>query len=470
VIHPFLYGLFYLLAAYNRFVEVESIDALFLPALILTAGIGAAFIFIRHLTRDRLLAGLLLTVILCPILFYGDIQSLLYQFLPVSLHGIRVVILIIVVIAGTVTWLILKYGRRNLLRLTRAFNALTACLFAAVLLQTAWVSMGMSHTKGLKEDYWSRDLAELAGKERSAHTVSELPDVYYIVLDSYTSDESLLRYWKYNNSGFTGWLRSKGFEVAGKARCEGRSPIPATSYCVACRLNLSELPEDLPMTKLSQMISDSFLPSFLRKQGYETVNLSFTRITDQQRFYGFNPGNTTYADFVYSNSLPGYVLNMVYFLYVKLPAVNREVMDRLKSVPHHPAGHPKFVYAHLMMPHPPYVYNRDGSRKSFLQALAIHAGNQEAYLEQLIHTNRIVVDGLQHLIDKSGNRAVIILQGDHGFRYLYGPDLEKEGHSILSAYRFPGGNSPPKFDNESPQNVFRAFLNIYFRANLGYRP
>ncbi|GFM28751.1 uncharacterized protein PY1_contig-05-145 [Novosphingobium sp. PY1] len=142
----------------------------------------------------------------------------------------------------------------------------------------------------------------------------------------------------------------------------------------------------------------------------------------------------------------------------------------------------KFIFAHFLLPHPPYVLNPDGTCKSIEDARRL--GRRESYVDQVKYSN----DQLIKLIDSilSGARpATIILQADEGpypakyaadetefplrqlpsENYLTDtPDVRKEKTSIILAIRHSDGVVTPSL--KSPLNIYPEVLHHSFSSEV----
>jgi predicted AlkP superfamily pyrophosphatase or phosphodiesterase len=150
---------------------------------------------------------------------------------------------------------------------------------------------------------------------------------------------------------------------------------------------------------------------------------------------------------------------------------------------------PKFSLVHILIPHPPFLFNEDGSPIIIDQISLAEAYTKEKYVGQVkFIQNRILtfIDALQ----KDGRKKVIIIQGDHGPAIQEKPDAPpsdaflNERFRILNAYYLPesdlnrGGNEPASasssergdgstvYDTITPVNSFRVVFNKYFDAKL----
>jgi hypothetical protein len=144
---------------------------------------------------------------------------------------------------------------------------------------------------------------------------------------------------------------------------------------------------------------------------------------------------------------------------------------------------PTYVFAHFLVPHPPYVFNADGSAPTAEEAAARLP--RDSYVEQLRWTNERILALLDILLEAPpGEQPVIVLQADEGpyparyeanqdgFAWLEATPAEvQEKFGILNALRLPGLDSTELtergfHDRSSPVNTFRLIFSEYFDADL----
>jgi phosphoglycerol transferase MdoB-like AlkP superfamily enzyme len=136
----------------------------------------------------------------------------------------------------------------------------------------------------------------------------------------------------------------------------------------------------------------------------------------------------------------------------------------LDQLPDLDAPGPQFVFAHVIPPHPPFVYNADGSPATFENFLTTQgdytaetyrAGYtaQATYIEGRIIS---IIDDLQRDAD-----PIIILIGDHGPWFQGEDDI----HYPLAAYY---GIDPQPCG--SHVNIFRQVFNQRFGTDLPLLP
>jgi hypothetical protein len=136
-------------------------------------------------------------------------------------------------------------------------------------------------------------------------------------------------------------------------------------------------------------------------------------------------------------------------------------VTRLASMPG-----PKFVFMHIISPHPPFVFGPDGSDlipSNFIDKNGNYtlAKYQEGYREAIPFDDQELEKTISTLLSKSTRPLVIVLQTDTGPWFTSGSDQ----FAILNAYYMPG-HTAQLYPGISPVNSFRVVLNAYFGANI----
>jgi hypothetical protein len=145
---------------------------------------------------------------------------------------------------------------------------------------------------------------------------------------------------------------------------------------------------------------------------------------------------------------------------------------------------PKFVFVHLLLPHPPWVFGRQGE----LLEPADFWGDpltpdslarlRSRYVDQLVFTNTKLKETIDTILGQSVREPVIILQADEGPWTKEYMDYKQGGSGplseetleirarILNAYYLPGDAAQALYPSISPVNTFRLVFNEYFNAEL----
>ena len=150
--------------------------------------------------------------------------------------------------------------------------------------------------------------------------------------------------------------------------------------------------------------------------------------------------------------------------------------EKLKEVPD--IELPTFTFAHIIAPHPPFVFDRDGNlppqNKEFSLGLDLTqdiSTNRKQYIDQLIYINQEALKTIKSIIKKSDNPPIIILQADHGFPETFTKDQDKKLEtrmSILNADYFPEYDYDQLYNSITPINSFRLIFDHYFGTNYGF--
>jgi arylsulfatase A-like enzyme len=132
---------------------------------------------------------------------------------------------------------------------------------------------------------------------------------------------------------------------------------------------------------------------------------------------------------------------------------------------------PKFVFAHFLPPHHPYLFDRQGhvlrhaslSDQFEFQKLLWEA--RQPYVDQLIFMNERILRVIDRLRADSAQEPIIVLQSDHGPNLRDGLTEERQ-HQIrfanFAAFLLPGAPGDLVPDDGTPVNHFRRIFNHYF--------
>jgi hypothetical protein len=122
---------------------------------------------------------------------------------------------------------------------------------------------------------------------------------------------------------------------------------------------------------------------------------------------------------------------------------------------------PKFVFVHLTISHPPYVFTPEGQFQEDTRFYSNDKGrpineafSREGYINGITYLNRKLIPILK-VLKSSNHPTIIILQGDHG-------NMISQQQEILNAYYFPDRDYHLLYSKISPVNSFRVVFNEYF--------
>jgi hypothetical protein len=311
-----------------------------------------------------------------------------------------------------------------------------------------------------------------------------LPDVYFIILDMYGRNDVLRKVFDYDDGTFLKQLEDMGFYVASCSQ----SNYPSTAYSLSATLNANYLqdlsdqftPENTNVSLMWHLIQNSAVETALREQGYKIVafetGYDWTEWKDADYFYTLQSYKiNNFEDLLLRNSFlsvfseKGYLSDFLLTSDQRKHDLSLYVLDQLEDVSL--LTGPKFVFVHLTIPHPPFVMGPNGE----LDVVPQHyEGNKGYYVEdeyrlgyrnQLAFLNRRLPQVLKTILERSTQAPVIIVQGDHGPRFI----AREKQLDILNAYYFPEPR-PELYSFLTPVNNFRIIFSTYFGASLALLP
>ena len=321
------------------------------------------------------------------------------------------------------------------------------------------------------------------------------PDIYLIVLDKYTGSRSLRENFGFDNTDFETFLKDRGFVLPRSAQAN----YMYTQLSLASLLNFRYL-DDLPSetsaetrTKLyvNDLVEDNAVWRFLKTRNYRFIFFpTWFSFTWRNRYADLQVPHPhqiqTEFELVWRRTtLAGPVVTWVCRHFdcaadTPLAAYGEFLewkFEQLSGVPVWArARQPLFVFAHISIPHEPYVFNADCSvRPPFWRLLQDEKPENQAYVAQIACLNQKLKSVVERILRDSPAPPVILLQSDHGHGRMLTPypdvdQAEPERVAIradvFAAYYLPGAASGIIHDSITPVNVFRTVFRQYFRADL----
>jgi hypothetical protein len=315
---------------------------------------------------------------------------------------------------------------------------------------------------------------------------ADVPDIYFILLDGYARADVLAKYYDFDNSAFLDGLEARGFQVSDASR----SNFYWTFLSLGSTLNLDYVQslvsdsldsKSRDRSEMYRLLRDNRAARFLRERGYRYVQLQSTWGGTASNDYAdeFLPchsgafGN----EFLRAVADASWLRALESKVSLDVAACHLRNFATLESLANAPG--PKFVLAHFVPPHHPYLFDRDGrilrhatlsDQFEFQKKLW---EDRASYVEQLRYVNRRVEGVVDRLIEDSPRPPVIVLVSDHGPNLRQGMHRPEERHirlSNLTAMYLPG--APPGYlpADATPVNHLRRVFNLYFDAGMPMLP
>lgn len=480
-LHPVFFALAPILFVYahNRARVPISASELLLPGVIALAASAVLWLLLGLALRDARRAALVVSLVVVLFFLYGHAANALG---PKRIRGWELPALWLLLLAAG-TWLAVR-RRGSHAGITIFLNVTSAVLLAMNLLPLAAVRRGPAVPR------------EMATRVQPARSAAGYPDIYYIILDAYARSDILKAKYGLDNSVFLDSLRARGFYVADRAQ----SNYAQTYLSLASSLNFEYLdslalvlkPRSADHAPLIRMLGYSRVAEFLKTRGYKVVSFASgytgTDIEDADVHLASRSSLTEFQNVLISTTL----------LPVILAPLTRQSEDEqhrervrytFRNIPRAGDGRqPVFVFAHIVSPHPPFVFGAHGEMPKIPPYLRIDQTGtmqtisktevrrwyRENYGPQVTHLNSLVESMVQEILVRSATPPIIILQGDHGPGSILNwddPGREQllERHSILYAVFTPQG-APWFYDSITPVNTFRILLSRFLDTTLALLP
>jgi len=461
IIHIFLFAIFPVaFFTVSNIAELWAIGQGFVLSKLAAIALVVLFfalllwVLLRYVFNDWHKSGVLVSLFLLMFFSYGHFSSLIQKIEYKTIFGIAIgqlqanylysIIWIIVFL-----WFIRLFRKKtsNFYALTRFFNTMGIVLSCFLIF-----NIGVYVTKHNKLQN-----ASLQKKIKSLSISDEnkkaLPDIYYIILDGYCAESTLKEYYHYDNGGFINYLKEKGFYIAS----ESASNYAFTILSLASSLNMEYLDNltnimGINSTDLSVplfMIKDNEVESFLKSKGYDVVHIGWQDSPEYDFFADLT--KTTILSFFSPRRTLGEFS----------ATARRERISRAFSKFKHAriaSNKPIFVYAHLPVPHSPYVFGANGEFVRFDDNKGYNS--DQYYINQLIFASNKIKEVIDEILSETKPSPIIVLQSDHG----RGDNMSARMR-ILNAYYLPQDGKRLLYKSISPVNTFRIIFNKYFNAN-----
>ncbi|HEX6269512.1 MAG TPA: hypothetical protein VFZ43_04705 [Anaerolineales bacterium] len=302
-----------------------------------------------------------------------------------------------------------------------------------------------------------------------------LPDIYLIILDAHAGSDVLRLRYDYDNSNFIRELTDLGFYVA---ECS-QSNYSTTKYSLTSVMNADYL-QNFTNMSLMPALQESTVNQTLHSLGYITIGFENRarghfelnediRLSRNKLAMGYldlmgGPNEfeaeliqTTFLKLFYDSPqfIPGFDLALLEQAeYREHYLQTYYILEELKQIPTMPG--PKFVFAHILVPHPPYIFNPEGDFHLITSQIAGYRNNVQFIDSQILPT-------VKAIIEQSNIPPVIIIQGDHGpSGTSVTPQLRM---SILNAYYVNNETKASLYSTITPVNSFRVIFNHYFDSS-----
>ncbi len=468
--HPFLFSIIFVIMPFTQYAGLIPPGQIILPLIAVCAFTVLLYFFIKLLVKKTGTAIALLSPLLIVFCNYGTV----YEYISSYTSGtyLKTVILAassIIILFAFVFYIIklLRFSENRINKINKVF-----CVIAGILIIYNVYSITMQSVAYAKTNE-TLDTKYISTQKQPEHR----PDIYFIILDEYAAPSQMRSYFNYDMSPFVKYLNQKGFITS-----EMITNSLATASILEGRLNIKPVKRHDSKSSTGSF-SDSFLQSmnilntyeeermirlrnnkvvnYLKSIGYQYIHMGswfaqtrYNQLADKNyNFYGLQFKDELSA-IIASNSILRLAFVNKYF-------VRRSVLDAFNALKDVIAIHnnPKFVFAHIICPHSPYVFGPNGEKFSTIEGGSMDS--KKRYLDQHIFITKKVKELVEHKLSSSRTAPVIIIQADHGAR------MDKLGaRKVFSAIYIPNYRGKLWPDGIDSVYTFKYLIKELFNENI----
>jgi hypothetical protein len=475
VLHPFLFAIFpiALLVAHNTTDDIALWDVL--QPLLLALGVTAAIFALLWIAfRDPHTAGFLTSGLALLFFSFGHVNRALD---PNSIGRSKEGLFWAYVLTAVFLLLLAIRFRHRFARLTPGLNLIAGVL---VVMNLVPIAIAGPHSG-----------AGAVGSDVRLTVPAHPRDVYYLIFDRYADEVTLRDRYHYDNTPFLSSLGDRGFDVVADAVAN----YPRTAHSLASSLNMSFLDG---LVRQQGADSDDWGPIYAGLEDFRvaraltSIGYTYDHIgswweptnedpsADRNYVLGQGEFAQTFVDSTIWPTLSGTVhlseqADAPLTQYRRV-AYQFEALNEIAADPR-----PTFTFAHLTLPHPPYVFDAEGH---YVIPEQFGGGSDAAYLEQLEYTNDRILQMVDSLLSgPDASDPILVIQSDEGphpyrldadedsFEWPEATDAELgEKFRILDAVYLPGAGADADLGSVTPVNTFRIIFDRYFGADLPLLP
>lgn len=491
---------------------------IWLPIILFALGASAVYYFFRLVLRQVYSAHFAALALLYALYNFKYVlessDRLLKLLLPARFEtyfGKNFLMLVLLLIAGSLLGISLvalsRLPKIHSLQLSKVLIFIVLFLFASQVVQVGWQWIKIHNELSYQ--------SHLTVPARN-QAVTSKPDIYYFVFDRYGSDATLKNIYNFDNSDLSKFLGDQGFYTNQTANAN--YPFTMSSISSTMAMNYH--------TELGKLFGkDGFQTAFpyrsilnnppvaqiLKQNGYTYNQVSswwdFTRVgikadadpakSFRLRLFGHDIYLTDLQRDIVNKSVLFPILKRglkvggktVYdYDLDRNPRQNFDIqMNALKTLASQPHSQPQFTFAHVLVPHDPYIFTATGADPTYDGSRTDNGVDETVkYVNQVSYLNTRIKD-LVSSIRASSPSAAIVIQADEGpypkeFRFELSPDhyynpkdlplpQMKQKFGVLASYYMPGVDQAEVGQNiHSSVDPFRFILSHYLGYDLPKLP
>jgi hypothetical protein len=468
--HPLLFSIIFVTKPFTQFAGLIPPTQIAVPFIVICAFAFLSYFIFKRIVKKAGLAVALLSPLLIIVCNYG----VLYEYISELTRGTSHKFLVLVLATLVILIVLIVYIRKVLSLRESAINIVNKgfCVIAGALIIINAFSI-TTQAIGTAKIIGSSGTPGIS-MQKNTRTY---PDIYFVILDEYAAPSQMKKYFQHDVSSFVEYLTHRDFIITemnteslttaaildgllnmeAKKRQDGTLSSGTLSGSLLESMNIIKAQDEEQMIRLR----NSKVIVYLRSIGYQFINMGswFTQTRHNQlavqniNCFGFQLADEL-STIILNNSVLRLVLINRYFH-------RKAVLDAFANLENMPiiAGKPKFILAHIICPHTPYVFGANGEKLGLKPDENKDA--KQLYLDQHTFISKKVKEFVDKKLSTSQLTPVIIIQADHGARMD-----TPHAHQVFSAVYVPNSKGKSWQDSISSVNTFRILFNDVFGTNL----
>jgi hypothetical protein len=468
--------------------------ALIATILIMLITWSFSWLLIRNMQKAAAITSLIILLFFT----YGHVYGLVAKS---SDPAIWLTILWLLICTGGCWWILSR--KSALPQITQALNWISILLILFPL-----ITLGVNHLRDIAEKPETKVTYVNPGTENTLpnEPPEELPDIYFIILDGYARADTLSEIYDFDNQPLLNELKDRGFYIAD----ESIANYHHTVLSLSTTLNMTYIKDLLTAEgmksydywRIVDHIHQNRVFDLASDAGYQIVVFNSGHVVSDiyqvDHFMRPDPiavtGTASDPSDGIRYKLESFDIKILETTMLRplLPTIFKKLPEELAYERHrqrilYTFSHLStfaqeegsyFVFAHILAPHPPFVFDSNGESipnwRPYTVADGSHwvggIGTRDAYIagyrDQVNYINSLLMKAVDDILTRSEIPPVIIIQGDHGpGAYFEWQSLKQtnlhERMTILNAMYFPGGDQGWLYPSISPVNTFPVVFNRY---------
>lgn len=490
-LHPFLIAIFPILFIYTQNAYETDLSEIILPSILALVVVSVLLFLLRSFGIEKTKTSLIVTMLIFSFFIYGHLVHLFVKSLSIDSSWIdpKNITFFLLALFLFVTGVLISRMKKPSVKLVAWLNYFTALLIFIQIIQGGYV-LATRELNDEPDDH--REVTEEL-KKIDTQTNPNDRDIFYIILDGYARSDNMKNYYSYDNSSFIDFLKEKGFYVADSSYAN----YCQTLLSLGSSMNLDYLDKvgdfyhlDHDRMPLAEKLWHNRLFAFLRNRGYEitafATGLNYTEFKDAEQYLSPKLSLSQYDNILLDYTPLPYLFDFKKDQYDQHRERIDFVFDKLSEIKK--TDQPKFIFAHVIAPHPPFVFDSTGSALEADRPFTIsdgngyfqHGGTVDEYVthyrDQAIYLSKKIQKIVKDILDNYPDlKPIIIVQGDHGpgsrtyWNLVKKTDMH-ERYGILNAYYLPDFPDSILYKQISPVNSFRMICDYYFDQSYPLLP